>query len=397
MPLAIPFEAATPTPAVPRAMTFPMDRIALADLPRSASSPLFDRLRPALSRVNLRAPLPREAARWHTHTIGGRPRRFAQPVTFTPYAAVQPCSARCSFCSENLRKADGGTPASRLRPAPAYFDGLSRALRALRGVPLSWSLSGLETSDDADWMLRLLGTLAAGESGGPVVEDRVLYTNGAGFAAPRGEVLRRALQDFGLSWLELSRHHHDGAVNQAIMRFRPGLAIGNQAVFERTARQLADAVALRLVCILQRSGVAQPQDVAAYLAWARRCGAGTVVFREFSRLGGGYRDNATARYLHAERVSMDDLLAACLDDPALSREWTIESLTEGYYFWNLRLRTASGLAVVFESADYGAMHERHASGDIYKLVYFPDGQLCAGWEPGRDVLLDTRIGQAQNP
>ena len=378
-------------------MTSPVDRFAVADLPRSASSPLFERLRPALGQVNLRAPLPREAARWHTHAIGGRQRRFAQPVTFTPYAAVQPCSARCSFCSENLRQADGGTPASRLRPAPTYFEGLSRALRALRGVPLSWSLSGLETSDDADWMLQLLGTLAAGESGGPVVEDRVLYTNGAGFAAPRGEVLRRALQDFGLSWLELSRHHHEGAVNQAIMRFRPEVAIGDQAVFERTARHLADAVPLRLVCILQRSGVALPQDVTAYLAWARRCGAGTVVFREFSRLDGGYRDNATARYLHAERVSMDDLLAACLDDPDFSREWTIESLTEGYYFWNLRLRTASGLAVVFESADYGAMHERHATGDIYKLVYFPDGQLCAGWEPGRDVLLDTRIGQAKNP
>ncbi|MCR6476591.1 hypothetical protein NU688_10535 [Variovorax sp. ZS18.2.2] len=368
--------------------------IALADLPRSAVSPLFERLRQSVGPVTRRTPLAHEAARWHMHTIGGVERRFAQPITFTPYASVQPCSARCSFCSENLRKTDGGTPASRLRPAPDYFDGLARALRALRGVPLSWSLSGLETSDDAGWMLQLLHTLTASESDGPVVEDRVLYTNGAGFAAPQGEVLRRALQSFGLSWLELSRHHHDGAINQSIMRFRPEVAIGDQAVFERTARQLADAVPLRLVCILQRGGVAQPHDVAAYLSWARRCGAGTVVFREFSRLDDGYRDNATARYLRTERASMDTLLAACLDDPEVSRGWTLEALTEGYYFWNLRLRTASGLNVVFESADYGAMHERHATGDIYKLVYFADGQLCAGWEPGHDVLLDIRTEQA---
>ncbi|MDH6168454.1 hypothetical protein M2282_003607 [Variovorax boronicumulans] len=377
-----------------RPLAIPVE-VALADLPRSAGSPLFERLRASVDRVNRRTPLPHEAARWHTHTLGGVERRFAQPITFTPYASVKPCSARCSFCSENLRKADGGTPASRLRPAPDYFDGLSRALQALRGVPLSWSLSGLETSDDADWMLRLLQVLAASESHGPLVEDRVLYTNGAGFAAPQGEVLRRALQTFGLSWLELSRHHHDGATNQTIMRFRPEVAVGDQAVFERTARQLADAVPLRLVCILQRGGVAQPQDVVAYLSWAGQCGAGTVVFREFSRLDDGYRDNATARYLRAERVSMDALLAACLDDREVSRDWTLESLTEGYYFWNLRLRTASGLAVVFESADYGAMHERHATGDVYKLVYFADGRLCAGWEPGHDVLLDTRIEQAQ--
>ena len=367
--------------------------IALADLPRSAGSPLFERLRTSVSQVTRRTPLAHEAARWHTHTIGGVERRLAQPITFTPYASVRPCSARCSFCSENLRKTQGGTPASRLRPTPDYFDGLAHVLRALRGVPLSWSLSGLETSDDADWMRQLLQTLTASESDGPTIEDRVLYTNGAGFAAPQGEMLQRALQGFGLSWLELSRHHHDGATNQAIMRFRPEVAIGDQAVFERTARQLADAIPLRLVCILQRGGVAQPQDVAAYLAWARQCGAGTVVFREFSRLDDGYRDNATARYLRAERVSMDALLTACLDDPEVSRTWSLEGLTEGYYFWNLRLRTASGLNVVFESADYGAMHERHATGDIYKLVYFANGQLCAGWEPGHDVLLDIRSEQ----
>ncbi|MFM9928019.1 hypothetical protein VLK31_33965 [Variovorax sp. H27-G14] len=365
-------------------------QVALAALPRSASSPLFERLRGAVGQVAMRAPDAEEGARWHTHTLGGVQRRFAQPITFTPYAAVQPCSARCGFCSENLRKADGSAAASRLRPAPGYFDGLARALHALRGVPLSWSLSGLETSDDADWMLRLLDVLATAEHSGVVVEERVLYSNGAGFAAPRGAQLRDALQAFGLSWLELSRHHPDGAINQAIMRFRPGVAIGEQAVFERTARQLADLVPVRLVCILQRGGVARPADVAAYLRWAQHCGAGTVVFREFSRLDDSYRDNATARYLHAQRVSMDELLAACLDDADVSRGWALDTLTEGYYFWNLRLRTASGLQVVFESADYGAMHQRHASGDVYKLVYFPDGQLCAGWEPGHDVLLDTR-------
>jgi hypothetical protein len=391
--------SATPSDSATRSPTVPMGSVAVADLPRSASSPFFERLRAAAAQVNLRAPDPRQAARWHSHTIGGVRRRLAQPLTFTPYAAVQPCSARCGFCSENLRKADGGVPASRLRPDGTYFDGLAHALRALRGVPLSWSLSGLETSDDAGWMLQLLATLAAAEaSDGPRVEDRVLYTNGAGFAKAGGATLTRALQDFGLSWLELSRHHHEGATNQAIMRFRPGLEISDQVVFERTARQLADAMPLRLVCILQRSGVAQPRDVSAYLSWTQqRCGAGTVVFREFSRLDGSYRDNATARYLHAQRVPMDALLTACLDDATVSRGWTVESLTEGYYFWNLRLRTANGLSVIFESSDYGAMHARHATEDIYKLVYFPDGRLCAGWEPGRDVLLDTRIEQAKSP
>ena len=63
------------------------------------------------------------------------------------------------------------------------------------------------------------------------------------------------------------------------------------------------------------------------------------------------------------------------------------SITEGYYFWNLRLREQdSGMEIVFESSDYAAMHRRHASGDIYKLVFHGNGRLCAGWQPDRDVL-----------
>lgn len=360
---------------------------------KSPGPSLFERLRKAVGTLHRRLPDAGGAGRWHAQVLAGRPLRFAQPITFTPYAAVQPCSARCRFCSENLRIEGEGTPASMLRPQAGYFDGLQQTLRALNGVPLNWSLSGLETSDDAPWMLQLLTTLAAAEQDGALVQDRVLYSNGAGFAQVQGDALREALLRFGLSWLELSRHHHDGAINQSIMRFRPGLVIGDQAVFQRTARTLATRLPVRLVCILQKGGVATPGDVADYLGWARNCGADTVVFREFSRLDAGYRDNATARYIGDARVAMEALLLDCLEDPASSGGWTLESLTEGYYFWNLRLRTADGMNVIFECADYGAMHRRHATGDIYKLVYFPNGQLCSGWSPGQDVLLDTRAMQ----
>ncbi|MEO0811954.1 MAG: hypothetical protein AAFY60_03760, partial [Myxococcota bacterium] len=40
--------------------------------------------------------------RHHVHRFGSVTRPVALPVTFTPYAAAQPCSARCRFCSETL-------------------------------------------------------------------------------------------------------------------------------------------------------------------------------------------------------------------------------------------------------------------------------------------------------
>ena len=101
-----------------------------------------------------------------------------------------------------------------MRPAADYCDGLARALELLRDLPLSWSLSGLENTDDADWLLRLLDVLAAAERAGQPVEQRVLYSNGAGLAGARGGELRQALLDFGLSRIELSRHHFDAARNQ---------------------------------------------------------------------------------------------------------------------------------------------------------------------------------------
>lgn len=356
---------------------------------------LLQTLRARVGRVIHRLPEADDPSRWHALALDGRALRLVRPITFTPYASARPCSARCAFCSENLRTERGGVPAARLRPDAGYFAGLKRALAALRGVPLSWSLSGLENTDDPDWLLALLDTLQAAEQGeaseGVRVEERVLYSNGAGFAQARGPALREALQRFGLSWIELSRHHADSTANQALMRFRPGEPIAGQAAFERTLGELADAFPVRLVCLLQQGGVRTPADVAAYLAWARQQGAGTVIFREFSQLDAGYRDNATARHLQVARVPMAPLLQACLADAPTCAGWQIESLTEGYYFWNLRLRTREGLQVVFERSDYAAMHRRHASGDIYKLVYFANGQLCSGWEPGHEVLLDTRL------
>lgn len=330
-----------------------------------------------------------DARRWRRHRLAGREHLFAQPLTLTPYAASAPCSARCHFCSENLRRLDGAPPAALLRPDAQYFAGLRQVLGELRGLPRSYSLSGLEASDDADWLLQLLACLSD-PADLPDVEQRVLYSNGAGLAAIRGAELLTALERFGLSWLELSRHHHAAEANQRIMRFRPGLAVAGAEDFRGLVRDAAGRFPVQLVCLLQRGGIDSPKGVARYLDWAAGLGVSGVIFRELSRLDEGYAANATARYLAERRVALEPLLQACVDDRALGL--APQALTDGYYFWNLRLRHRSGLQVVFECSDYRVMHRRHAEGRVYKLVYFANGQLCAGWQPSRDVLLETSHG-----
>lgn len=355
--------------------------------PALLASPLAQRLLAGGLELIRRAPGD-DPLRWRRHSLGGREYQFAQPLTLTPYASVKPCSARCHFCSENLRR-PGAIAASGLRPDPRYFTGLRRALGALRGLPRSYSLSGLEASDDADWLLQLLTCLSD-----PVdlvdVEQRVLYANGAGLVGPRGAELLAALEGFGLSWLELSRHHHEAAANQRIMRFRPGQVVAGEEGLRKLVAAARQRFPIKLVCLLQRGGIDSPAGVARYLDWAARLGASTVIFRELSRLDRGYRANATARYVEERRVSLEPLLQACLDDPALGLR--AEALTDGYYFWNLQARHRSGLQLVFECSDYRTMHRRHAEGRVYKLVYFANGQLCAGWQPGQDLLLECLDG-----
>ncbi|MCC4602969.1 hypothetical protein [Xanthomonas campestris] len=360
------------------------------DAPLSPVSPLLTQLRAAVPSLQRRVPLQDEGNRWHRLRIGERSYRTALPVTFTPYASVRPCSARCGFCSENLSQHGGGLTASMLRPGPAYFDQLRAALQVLHAVPLSYSLSGLEMTDDAHWLQTLLQTLSQTPDG-PQVEQRVLYSNGAGLARAQGRHLLDALSQFGLSWIELSRHHPLQARNDAIMRFRADEPIADASTFMRTARSIAERLPVRLVCIVQRDGICRAEDVAHYIAWARRCGASQVIFRELSRLDEAYRSNGTWRYIERQRIGVEPLLADCMQQPWWA-QWQLDGMTEGYYFWNVRLRGDDGLQVVFESADYAAMHARHATGDIYKLVFFANGRLCAGWNPDADVLWEPADG-----
>ncbi|WP_225444578.1 hypothetical protein [Pseudomarimonas arenosa] len=359
--------------------------------PGAARGPLW--LQPGLQElldqrlpVSQRLPDLRDENRWVDVQLGDRVHRLAQPITFTPYASAQPCSARCRFCSEALRPDFAGPIAAKLRPGPGYFQGLATALSLLTAVPLSWSLSGLESTDDIDWMLQLLGVLSAAESAGLSVESRVLYSNLAGFSGTRAEALIQALHSFGLGWIEVSRHHHDGARNQAIMRFRDGLGVVDNDGFRATVRKLDARLRYKLVCVVQRGGVDSVDELLAYLDWALAHGAEQVIFRELARMDGAYLPNSTSRYVAQQRIDIGDLLARCLQRRAFADRWLPRRVTRGYYFSNIVLAEEGGREIVFEAADYGDMHQRHDSDRVYKLIYFANGELAADWQPGRRTL-----------
>lgn len=327
----------------------------------------------------------RVAERLLSHRLGGRDWTVALPITFTPFASARPCSARCVFCSETLRHVQARVLSASLRPGPGYFEGLAAVLDELRGLPIGISLSGLEATDDPDWLCRVLDLIQE-RSSGPrslLIEERVLYSNLSGLARETsGPRLLPRLRAFGLTRVEASRHHHTQAGNDKVMRFRPGRPIRGQAVFERTVADALSHVPVRLVCVIQRGGVEDFDGVLEYMSWARRLGARDVVFREFSRLHDLYIPNRTQRTIEVRRVPVEGLRAAAESAP----EFEPVERTDGYYYWNERFLWEGEVLATFEASDYELMKSRHASGVIHKLIYHANGNLCGDWDPEKCVI-----------
>ena len=327
----------------------------------------------------------------HPFELGAVRRFFALPVTFTPFASVKPCSARCIFCSETLKPVDNRILSASLRPGPRYFQGLEKVLSMLGGLPLGFSLSGLESTDDPKWLFQVLDRLQSFAEQGGRVSERVLYTNGAGFCSPgTGEDLVARLQEFSLTRVELSRHHYQENKNNQIMRFRAGQAIGGQSSFERVVGKIQASLPLRLVCLIQKNGIQNLEGIRCYLKWAESLGIRDVVFREFSRMGENYKPNRTFERIEAGRVFLEELLNQVWPSGAgpVSDFHPLE-ITAGYYYWNLSMVWQKRVKVTFETSDYREMKQRHRSAVVHKLIYHANGNLCADWDPEKQVLLRT--------
>ncbi|GAB3842720.1 hypothetical protein [Hymenobacter jeollabukensis] len=307
-------------------------------------------------------------------------------LTFTPFANAVRCTAHCAFCSEELQRYDGHqlTAKRLIDDYPAYFARLQAVLRPFRGLPLGLSLSGLEATAEPQWLRELLASLGAAEAAGSVFDEKVLYTNGSGFVLSPD--LAPALQDFGLTRLELSRCHDDEAVNQQIMRFNRNQPMRHNAVYAATVRTLHQHVAVKNSCILTREGIASLPDVERYLAWAAGLGVRRVVFRELSRLEGSYLPNRFTEWIEAQRVPIEPLLAAVvptLEEPRPG--WQYAGSTFGYYYYNEHYRW-QGTDVIFETSSYPALQAANATGVLQKLILHSDGTLAGDWDPDSHVL-----------
>lgn len=107
----------------------------------------------------------------------------------------------------------------------------------------------------------------------------VLISNGyfISRANPPTLALER-LANAGLSVLSLSHHHYDPIKNQAIM----SLDVNIRAIAQgfQNIKSRYNGFQLRLVCVLQQSGLANEHDVQAYIDWAGTLDIQQICFKE---------------------------------------------------------------------------------------------------------------------
>ena len=296
-------------------------------------------------------------------------------ISFTPYVH-NACSARCGFCSERLirRHAGPGNPVT----ADFYSDKLGRILKDLSETELFLSVSGMEPLEDSAFVERALARFQRFEEEGGRIAEKVIYSNLSKAARDPEDVVRLVAR-YRIDRIETSRHHFDEGINERIMRFKRGQPVVHNDCYESAIRYLRDSVALRLACVVQKTGIHTLQDVIGYIDWAVSIGINDITFRELSVFGNEVTGGSSYEYILLNRQNI------YLFIENLPNLFRLEEIIQGYYYFSFRYIFDGRVSVAFEASDYEEMIRHHSGSVVSKLIYYPNGDLCMDWNMGRKV------------
>lgn len=253
-----------------------------------------------------------------------------------------------------------------------YKDKLSLILENLYNNRIFLSLSGKEPSESPKFLEDILKVFAAEENNGLNVVQKVMYSNLSGFVE-HYDKLAKIIADYGLSRIETSRHHFDEKINQNIMNFRgKHKSVMSNNVYFDIIKSLKSVVPIRLVCVLQKGGISQTEDIYRYISWAEKTGINETVFRELSVFDKSVKPDCTKNYIRRNRTEIFDLLEI------FNKAFTLKSIYKGYYYFSFKYEY-NGNNVIFEMSDYEEMIKKRRSDEINKLIYYPNKDLCLDW------------------
>lgn len=291
--------------------------------------------------------------------------------------SAEPCNARCTFCVEELRPASRGRELQRQKTTEQdddrYFEALDATLKATAPLAPSVSITGGEASRDPR-LPRILKLLASHGA-----RKRVLTTNGSGL---RDASILDAVCEAGLDHLNISIAHPDEALNARFMRFSDSPT--RPELLRIVAAARAAGIRVRLSCVLLKEGIANGDDLRAYVAFAASVGVDNVIFRQLMKTDPAtHARNHVVRYSDHNRVPLEPLLDALHD----AADFIPVRQIMGYYYY-VEVWRHGDVDVVFEEADLARLEavKRADPTTVHELVFHPNGRLATTWQPWDGVL-----------
>lgn len=298
-------------------------------------------------------------------------------ISLTPYI-YNACSANCQFCSEKLVRGGSITVCNGI--CSDYADKLSIILNRIRNTPIFLSLSGKEPTESPEQLRIILDVVNQFQLNGGQITEKVIYSNLSGFAK-NYDYLINILNAQGISRIECSRHHFNEDINQDIVLFKTNNKtlepIKYNTVFTDIVRRINTLIPIRMVCVLQKSGISKVNQIQDYLQFADSLGVTDVVFRELAMFGNSVELGNTQKYIVNNRVELMDIISALPTD-----SFHIQNIIKGYYYFSFCYTYNNKMKVSFEMSDYEEMIKYHSKindDKIYKLVFYPNGLLCKDW------------------
>ena len=324
---------------------------------------------------------------WDDPALGGKTYRVYGNANCSIYSTAA-CNGNCPFCVEKVRPASKGSrlaDVKRCIDGEAYFAGLDNALRLVRPLNPSLSITGGEPSIDP----RLPRIISLVQKYG--FRKRTITTNGSGLL--RNDLLPKLVAG-GFKHLNISRAHADETRNQAIMQVEAPLSNSDLGrVIELTR---GTELRPRLSCVLLRGDVDSMDAITSYLDWAAGMGVDNIVFRQLMEFNPARcAADPVIAYSENHRVVLDPILREIYQDPANHHHaFTFTKQVVGYYYYievyKYTPRHGRAIDVVFENADLRFIdRDRSLSRNgslVHELVFHPCGTLNSTWLPGEGIV-----------
>jgi len=225
-----------------------------------------------------------------------------RPATISILPVANGCQAKCSFCFSSASISDS------IKQQSLHLDQIEYTLKLAKQ---SGARRAVITGGGEPGLLPLSRLLAIITLCRQYFSKVVLISNGYFISdADNPEAILQSLGEAGLTVLSISHHHHHPLMQARIM----GLSVNLEKIasnFQRI-KSIFPQLELRLICVLQKSGISSDSDIDAYIDWSAKLAIKQICFKELyvsSSRESYYYDHEANHWSYANQIPLSVLTA----------------------------------------------------------------------------------------